>query len=178
MANQAHLNNLRNLRHIFSPQVENIRRSRPVGPEGRQEGNVFVAYDSPDMRIEMRQRRFVQMNAARVFQVLFVMHFIPGNQNNLPLVVSLLPSLEYALVRMIRRVKSQFAQTPGNLIWVTVVQDNIQHGLNTFRYYLDTVRPEEICQRILTMSENYLWSNQLMRLDDSFQIMVTRFIYC
>jgi len=88
-----------------------------------------------------------------------------------PLLVSLLLIFREALIEILRNLAQFYNETLNHQMYVTVIDDAIDHGLNTGNYNVRT-DPEIVTDRILTMLYNFLQSNMTLRLNKSFRFNI------
>ncbi len=92
--------------------------------------------------------------------------------HSVPLLFDLEFALEQALIQVLDRLKEVYnAQQNQNQIYVTVLEKNILHGLNSGNYSLNTPS-KKIVRWVLSMLYNYLKSDQTLRLNNSFKIQI------
>lgn len=133
--NQRYLEAVRGLQRIFNPNVEILQPSRNVGPEGREENandpqqRRIVAYDSNEMQMVLTQRNFRRHTQARIYQHLYCLRVEMTRQNHVPLLVSLLPALSDAVIRVLTRLRNEYLARGRNyMLFVTLVRNEIEHG--------------------------------------------------
>ncbi len=98
--------------------------------------------------------------------------WVETKRNITPLIFDLEFALEKALVHVLDRLRSEYnASQNQNQVYITVLEKNILHGLNSGNYSLNTPS-QKIARWVLSMLYNYLKSDQTLRLNDSFKIQI------
>ncbi len=89
-----------------------------------------------------------------------------------PYIVDLEGALEKALIQILDSLKAVYNATQNqNQIYITIIEKNILHGLNSGNYSLQTPS-QKIVRWVLSMLYNYLKSDQTLKLNDTFKIQI------
>ena len=88
-----------------------------------------------------------------------------------PLLISLLMIFRTALIEILNNLAQFYDQNNEHQMYITVIDDTINHGLNTGNYNVRT-DPETVTDRILTMLYNFLTSHMSLRLNQSFRFNI------
>ncbi len=96
---------------------------------------------------------------------------IHPKRRNAPLLLSLETALREALLAILMTLKGNYSTDLHHQVYVTIIEKNILHGLNTGNFDLNGPS-HEIVNRALTILHSYLKSNQTMKLNDSFKIQI------
>lgn len=84
-----------------------------------------------------------------------------------PLLVDLLLIFRTALIAFLNDLVQFYDAKNNHQMYITVIDDNIQHGLNTGNFNINT-DPEIVTTNVLNMLYNFLTSHLGLRLSDSF----------
>jgi len=88
-----------------------------------------------------------------------------------PLLITLLMIFRTALINILNDLSRFYDEENNHQMYVTVIDDSINHGLNTGNYNVRT-DPELVTDRILTMLYNFLTSHMSLRLNQSFRFNI------
>ena len=88
-----------------------------------------------------------------------------------PLLISLLMIFRTALIQILQDLAQFYDEQNNHQMYVTVIDDSINHGLNTGNYNV-RADPELVTNRILTMLYNFLTSHMSLRLNQSFRFNI------
>lgn len=88
-----------------------------------------------------------------------------------PLLVDLLLIFKAALVAFLTELANFYDVHNNHQMYVTVIENNIQHGLNTGNFNVRT-NPEVVATHVLNMLYNYLTSNISLRVNNSFRFNI------
>jgi len=88
-----------------------------------------------------------------------------------PLLITLLMIFREALISIINNLSQFYDRALNHQMYFTVIDDAIDHGLNTGNYNVHT-DPEIVTDRILTMLYNFLQSHMSLRLNKSFRFNI------
>jgi len=88
-----------------------------------------------------------------------------------PLLINLLLIFKAALIALLNDLAQFYDQRSNHQMYITVIDDNIQHGLNTGNFNINA-DPELVTTTILNMLYNYLTSNLSLRLSNSFRFNI------
>ena len=103
---------------------------------------------------------------------LFDLKIIPKESNVSPFLIDLEEIIEKGLIVVLERLQNvYYSSINQNQIYVTVVEENILHGLNSGNYSLNTPA-KKIARWILGMLYNYLKSKQTLKLNKSFKMQI------
>ncbi len=101
---------------------------------------------------------------------LYQVNIVPRRRHTL-LLLSLETAIKEALTSILIRFRSYYSSNLHHQVYITIIENNIVHGLNTGNYDLNAP-PGEIVNRALTILHSYLKSNQTMNLTNSFKIQI------
>ncbi len=127
-------------------------------------------YTDSNVRIHIQSVEHQRHTRFRAEDHLFQIKIYP-NRRSAPLLLALETALENALFQILQKLKTTYSHDLHHQIYLTIIEQNILHGLNTGNYDL-SAPPHEIVNRALTILHSYLKSNQTMKLNDSFKIQI------
>ncbi len=127
-------------------------------------------YSDSNVRIQIQSIEHQRHTRFRAEDHLFQINIYP-NRRSAPLLLSLETALQNALLEILHELKKTYSHEMHHQIYLTIIEQNILHGLNTGNYDL-SAPPREIVNRALTILHSYLKSNQTMKLNDSFKIQI------
>ncbi len=147
-------------------RLENEAVPHPIYTQGR------IVYEDEFYKVYVKAVAHRQRTRYSLSDHLFDLKVIPKGSDNLPLLIDLEAILEKTLVHVLERLQKAYSSpTNQNQIYVTVLEQNILHGLNSGNYSLNTP-PQKIARWILGMLYNYLKSNQTLQLNETFKIQI------
>ncbi len=155
--------------------VRNIQQKLENDPEKRTKvGNIFesgmVAYSDKNVEIRVKSVANQQNTRFRTDDHLYQIN-IEARRRSAPLLLSLETAIREALTFILLRLKKMYAQNLHHQIYLTIIEQNILHGLNTGNFDINSA-PNIITNRALTILHSYLKSKQTLRLNNSFKIQI------
>ena len=88
-----------------------------------------------------------------------------------PFIFSLLMVFQLALLEILASLGQFYNQDNNHQMYITVIDDSINHGLNTGNYNVRT-NPSKVTDRVLSMLYNFLTSHMSLRLNQSFRFNI------
>jgi hypothetical protein len=117
---------------------------------------------------KIRHRREAEFLEDHLFEI--SVNEIQRRQRS-PLLITLLMIFRTALIQIINDLAQFYDEQNNHQMYVTVIDDSINHGLNTGNYNVRT-DPGLVTDRILTMLYNFLTSHMSLRLNQSFRFNI------
>ena len=138
----------------------------PIYSQGR------TVYEDEFYKVYVKAVSHRQRTRYSLSDHLFDLKVIPKENHESPFLIDLEEVLEKGLVHVLERLQDVYSSARNqNQIYVTVVEENILHGLNSGNYSLHTPA-RKIARWVLGMLYNYLKSKQTLQLNKSFKIQI------
>ncbi len=154
-----------------------IQRAKDLenDPEKREKvGNIFekgtVVFSDPNIEITIRSIANVRNTRFRAHDHLYQIN-IKQQRRTSPLLLSLENAIREALSSILIKLKGLYAENLHHQIYLTIIEQNIIHGLNTGNYDINAPA-NVIINRAMTILHSYLKSNQTLRLNNTFKIQI------
>ncbi len=137
-------------------------------------GNIFdkgmVAFSDKNIDISIQSVANQRNTRFRADDHLYQINIKP-HRRTAPLLLSLEEAIREALAFILLKLKPMYGENLHHQIYITIIEQNIIHGLNTGNYDLNA--PSNIIiNRAMTILHSYLKSKQTLRLNNSFKIQI------
>ncbi len=144
-------------------------------PEKRNEvGNIFekgtTVFSDHNLVIKIKSIQNQRNTRFRTDDHLYQINIEP-RRRTAPLLLNLERALREALIKILMKLKGMYARNLHHQIYLTIIEQNIIHGLNTGNFDINTAS-NVIINRAMTMLHSYLKSKQTLRLNSSFKIQI------
>ncbi len=130
----------------------------------------ITVFSDNNVDINIRSVEHQRQTRFRTEDHLYQINIIP-RRRTAPLIISLENAIAEALSAILSTLQGVYARNLHHQVYITVIERNILHGLNTGNFDLNTP-PREIINRVLTILHSYLKSKQTLQLNDSFKIQL------
>ncbi len=127
-------------------------------------------YSNQNVRINIQSVEHQRHTRFRAEDHLYQINIVPIRRSA-PLLLSLETALEESLKLILLKLQKRYSRNLHHQVYITIIENNILHGLNTGNYDLGAP-PTIIINRVLTILHSYLKSNQTMKLNDSFKVQI------
>ena len=132
--------------------------------------NSSNVYENDIMRLIIEQSSFVRQKKFKLHDHLFHMTIqLKESANSPPLLQNILEFLQIAFEHILQNVRKLYNPEDHNIAFLTLYQKPMINGLNTGGFDIQE-SSSEMVQRVLTMLQQYLVSNQNLQLDETFKI--------
>ncbi len=156
------------LRRETPHSLENDPDKRAKVGDQFQKGTVVFSDKNVDIHVQSignnRNTRF--RTEDHLYQITINPH-----RRTAPLILSLEKALREALTLILLKLKGMYAANLHHQIYLTIIEQNILHGLNTGNYDINSPA-NIIVNRAMTILHSYLKSKQTLRLNNSFKIQL------
>ena len=130
----------------------------------------MVAFSDKNVGITVKSVSNQRNTRFRADDHLYQINIVP-HRRTAPLLLSLEKALHEALTTILMQLKTLYVENLHHQIYLTIIEQNILHGLNTGNY--DINAPANIItNRAMTILHSYLKSKQTLRLNNSFKIQI------
>ncbi len=152
----------------FTTHLENDPEKR------RKVGNLFkkgtIAFSDKNVDISVQSIANQRNTRFRADDHLYQIN-ISTHRRTAPLLLSLETAIREALTFILLKLKSMYGQNLHHQLYLTIIEQNILHGLNTGNYDINSPA-NVIVNRAMTILHSYLKSKQTLRLNNSFKIQI------
>ncbi len=162
MPNSAQTNN--------SEEKESENQSQMTGAGQRSYERGTIVFTDPNVEVEVKAVEHKRYTRFRSDDHLYQVKIHP-KRRNAPLLLSLENALREALLAILIKLKNNYPSHLHQQVYITIIESNILHGLNTGNFDLNGPG-NEIVNRAITILHSYLKSNQTMKLNNSFKIQI------
>ncbi len=144
-------------------------------PEKRDKvGNIFeegtTVFTDNNVTVKVKSVQNQRNTRFRTQDHLYQINIEP-RRRTAPLLLTLERAIHEALVNILLKLKTMYAQNLHHQIYLTIIERNILHGLNTGNFDINTAS-NVIINRVMTILHSYLKSKQTLRLNNSFKIQI------
>ena len=129
-----------------------------------------IVFSDRNVEITVQSVRHQRNTRFRTQDHLYQININP-RRRSAPLLLSLERAIQEGLTTILMRLKQSYPANLHHQIYLTIIERNILHGLNTGNFDLNSPAPL-IINRALTILHSYLKSKQTLRLNDSFKIQI------
>ncbi len=148
--------------------LENDPKKRAKVGNIFEEGTTIFSDNNVNIRIQSIQNQ--RNTRFRTDDHLYQININP-RRRTFPLLLTLERAISEALTEILVKLKTMYANNLHHQIYLTIIEQNILHGLNTGNYDINTP-PSVIVNRAMTILHSYLKSKQTLRLNNSFKIQI------
>ena len=131
--------------------------------------NKFI-YENESMELSIEKTNFLRQKKFKIHDHLFHMKIKLKNSNtSAPLLRNILQFLQIAFEHILQNIRTLYNKDDHNIAFLTLFQKPMINGLNTGGFDIQE-SSSEMVQRVLSMLEQFLVSNQSLQLDDTFKV--------
>ena len=132
-----------------------------------------IIYNDEESNLSLKIKKLrLQRETNFLEDHLFEISVTQTNRNQRPpFLFSLLMIFRTALIYILNELSQLYDEQNNHQMYLTVIDDSINHGLNTGNYNVRT-NPEIVTERVLGMLYNFLTSNMSLRLNQSFRFNI------
>ena len=132
--------------------------------------NTANIYENNMMRLIIEQSSFLRQKKFKLHDHLFHMKIeLKESVTSPPLLRNILEFLQIAFEHILQNVRRFYNSEDHNIAFLTLYQKPMINGLNTGGFDIQE-SSSEMVQRVLTMLEQFLVSNQNLQLDETFKV--------
>ena len=129
-----------------------------------------IIYENDLMKLTIEKSSFLRQKKFKLHDHLFHIKITLKNSNRSPpLLRDILNFLQIAFDHILTNIRTLYNNDDHNVAFLTLYQKPMVNGLNTGGFDLQE-NSVEMVQRLLTMLEQFLVSNQNLKLDESFKV--------
>ncbi len=155
--------------------IQRSARNFENDPQKREKvGNLFekgtIIFSDKNVDIKVKSIANQRNTRFRADDHLYQINILP-HRRTAPLLLSLETAIREALSVILLKLKSMYAENLHHQIYLTIIEQNILHGLNTGNYDINSPA-NVIVNRAMTILHSYLKSQQTLRLNNSFKIQI------
>ena len=129
-----------------------------------------LLYENDIMQLTIEKTSFLRQKKFKLHDHLFHMKITLKNSNGPPpLLRNILEFLQIAFDHILQNIRPLYNQDDHNIAFLTLYQKPMINGLNTGGFDIQD-SSSEMVQRLLSMLQQFLVSNQNLKLDKSFKV--------
>ncbi len=151
-------------------QIPEENEEQPPARSGDPYRQGTTVYENAEFRLKVKSVRHARRTRYMLSDHLYSM-WVEQKRRVAPFLADMEEALEPGLIEVLNRLKSVYVARHHYQIYVTIISNSIQSGLNSGNYSLNTPS-NKIARWMLGMLYNFLKSNQTLKLDHSFKIQI------
>jgi hypothetical protein len=130
-----------------------------------------IVYENDSLQLTIEKSSFVRQKKFKLHDHLFHVKINLKDNSSPPFLRDILNFLQIAFDRLLDSIRPLYDVNDHNIAFLTLYQKPMINGLNTGGFDIQE-NSLEMVQRLLTMLEQFLVSNQSIKLDESFKVYI------
>ena len=128
-----------------------------------------IVYENENLRLIIEQTDHIKQKKFRLQDHMFHIKILLKDAQKSPFLRDILQFLENAFEHILSKVRQFYRPEDHNIAFLTLYQEPMINGLNTGGFDLQE-SSTEIVERVLQMLEQFLVSNQSLKLNETFKV--------